>query len=260
MRYAIFFAYDGTNYHGWQRQPNALSVQQCIEESLALVLRQEIVVTGAGRTDTGVHARHMACHFDFPDRLDTAHLAFRLNSILPPDIAVDHLEAVPDTWHARFSATARTYHYYITTRKDPFNRTYVLRLYFPLDVGLMNQAAALLLQHKDFGCFCKSHSDNKTNLCTVTHAQWTTQPDGTLQFTITANRFLRNMVRAIVGTLIEVGKHRMTIEQFQSVLRSGKRTNAGESMPARALFLHHVEYPNTDVECPQTDVEYPQNK
>lgn len=242
MRYAIFFSYDGTAYHGWQFQPNAVTVQQRMEEALNTILRRKTGVTGAGRTDTGVHARQMACHFDFEETIDVVRLAQRLNSILPPDIAVSRVEEVAPDWHARFSATSRTYRYYITTTKDPFNRSYALRLYFPLDVEKMNEAAALLLEHKDFGCFCKAHSDNKTNICNVTHARWTTLPDGTLCFTVTANRFLRNMVRAIVGTLIEVGKGRMTIDDFRAVLHSGTRTRAGESVPAHALFLEEVKY------------------
>lgn len=248
MRYCIFFAYDGTAYHGWQYQPNAVTVQQRLEEALFMVLRQKVSVTGAGRTDTGVHARHMACHFDHDAQLDTTHLAFRLNSVLPADIAVSRVCVVAPDWHARFSATSRTYHYYITTHKSPFNRNYALRLYFALDVELMNKAATLLLTHQDFGCFCKSHSDNKTNICHVTQAQWTTMDDGTLCFTISANRFLRNMVRAIVGTLIEVGKHRLDVEGFRQVLMSGKRTKAGESVPAHGLFLEEVAYADTTFE------------
>lgn len=243
MRYAIFFSYDGTAYHGWQYQPNAVTVQQKLEEALATVMRQPIGVTGAGRTDTGVHARQMACHFDFAQQIDCAHLAFRLNSILPPDIAVSNICEVATDWHARFSPISRTYHYYITTHKDPFNRQYALRLYFALNIELMNEAAALLLDHEDFGCFCKSHSDNKTNICHITHARWNVLDDGTLRFRITANRFLRNMVRAIVGTLIEVGKGKMTIPQFRQVIESGQRTKAGESVPAHALFLEEVVYP-----------------
>ncbi len=248
MRYAIFFAYDGTAYHGWQNQPHSVTVQQKMEEALSLILRTPVTVVGAGRTDAGVHARQMACHLDLSEPVDAEWLCYRLNCVLPPDIAVSRVCSVPADWHARFSATSRTYRYYITTAKSPFNRAYTLRLHFSLDVGLMNQAAAMLLTHQDFGCFCKSHSDNKTNICRVTHAQWTTLPDGTLCFTITANRFLRNMVRAIVGTLIDVGKHRITTADFARILNSGTRTSAGESVPARALFLERVDY---DLPAPQ---------
>ncbi len=247
MRYAVFFSYDGTNYHGWQYQPNAVTVQQRLEEALAVVLRHRVSVTGAGRTATGVHARQMACHLDVDYQLDTGHLAYRLNSVLPPDIAVDRVERVADDWHARFSATSRTYHIYISTRKDTCNNKYALRLYFPLDMELMNRAADMLLDHQDFGCFCKSHSDNKTNICHITHARWTLQPGGVMCFRITANRFLRNMVRAIVGTLIEVGKHRMTLDQFRQVLQSGQRTQAGESVPACGLCLEEIVYGETAV-------------
>lgn len=244
MRYCIIFSYDGTDYHGWQFQPNANSVQEELEKALYTTLRQKVSVTGAGRTDTGVHARMMACHFDWPEQIDCAHLAFKLNCLLPEDVAVSEIKPVADDWHARFSATARTYHYYITTSKDAFNRRYALRLYFPLDIEQMNRAAELLLHHSDFGCFCKSHSDNKTNLCTVTEARWIRQDAHSFYFRVTANRFLRNMVRAIVGTLIEVGKGKMTIEQFEQVLHSGSRSNAGESVPAHGLFLENVNYPD----------------
>ena len=243
MRYCIIFSYDGTAYHGWQYQPNANSVQEELEKALFTTLREKVSVTGAGRTDTGVHARMMTCHFDWHEALDCAHLQFKLNCLLPEDIAVSEVKSVNEDWHARFTATARTYHYYITTRKDAFNRDYALRLYFPLDIEQMNRAASLLLKHNDFGCFCKSHSDNKTNLCTVTEAQWIVQDAHTFYFRVTANRFLRNMVRAIVGTLIEVGKGKMTIEQFEEVLHSGSRSNAGESVPARGLFLEKITYP-----------------
>ena len=245
MRYAIFFSYDGTAYHGWQRQPNAPTVQQELEQALNTALREAVSVVGAGRTDTGVHARMMACHFDYEGVIDCTHLTFKLNCLMPPDIAVSKIKEVAPDWHARFSAVSRTYHYYITMRKDPFNHAYALRLYFPLDLDKMNEAASLLLAHKDFGCFCKSHSDNKTNLCTVTEARWAELGDGRLVFRITANRFLRNMVRAIVGTLIEVGKGKMTLADFHSVLISGKRTEAGESVPAKGLFLENITYPTT---------------
>lgn len=242
MRYGIFFSYDGTAYHGWQNQPNAVTVQQKMEEALFVILRRRVCVTGAGRTDAGVHARQMACHLDLDEPVDTAWLEYRLNCVLPPDIAVSKVCGVESDWHARFSATSRTYCYYVTTQKSPFNRAYVLRLHFNLDVALMNEAAALLLLHEDFGCFCKSHSGNKTDICHVTHARWSVLPDGTLCFCISANRFLRNMVRAIVGTLLDVGKHRITTDDFARILNSGTRTCAGESVPARALFLERVEY------------------
>ncbi|MBO4730238.1 MAG: tRNA pseudouridine(38-40) synthase TruA [Bacteroidaceae bacterium] len=243
MRYCIIFAYDGTAYHGWQLQPNAPTVQQALETALHTALRAEISVVGAGRTDTGVHARMMACHFDYEEELDCDHLTFKLNCLLPTDIAVSDVKPVAADWHARFSAIARTYHYYIITRKDAFLHPYALHLYWALDIEQMNEAARLLLTHDDFGCFCKSHSDNKTNICTVTEAQWTATEDGMLVFRITANRFLRNMVRAIVGTLIEVGKGKMSIDDFRQVLLSGKRTEAGESVPAKGLFLEAIIYP-----------------
>ena len=243
MRYFIWFSYDGTRYHGWQLQPNADTVQAQLERALSLLLRHDVSVTGAGRTDTGVHARQMAAHFDVESLPSTPEdLAHRLNGVLPHDIAVHRIEAVSPDMHARFSATSRTYYYYVHTRKDPFLRQYSLELHYRLDYALMNRAALLLLEHHDFGAFCKAGSDVKTTLCHVTTAEWhQTSPD-TWYFEITANRFLRNMVRAVVGTLVEVGRHRMTLEEFQQVITSGRRTQAGESMPAHALFLERVEY------------------
>ena len=243
MRYFIWFSYDGTRYHGWQLQPNGDTVQAQLERGLSLLLRSDVSVTGAGRTDTGVHARQMAAHFDVESLPSTPEdLTHRLNGVLPYDIAVHRIEAVSPDMHARFSATSRTYYYYVHTRKNPFLRQYSLELHYHLDYALMNRAALLLLDHDDFGAFCKAGSDVKTTLCHVTAAEWhQTSPD-TWYFEITANRFLRNMVRAVVGTLVEVGRHRMTLDEFRHVIASGRRTKAGESMPAHALFLERVEY------------------
>ncbi|MBQ0075500.1 MAG: tRNA pseudouridine(38-40) synthase TruA [Prevotella sp.] len=243
MRYFIHLAYDGTRYHGWQIQPNGISVEGEIERCLSVLLREPVDIVGAGRTDAGVHARHMVAHFDFGP-IDEAQLTYRLNKILPPDITIYRIEVVSDDTHARFSATSRTYHYYISTQKSPFNRQYTWRTHYALDFELMNQAAAMLLQYKDFACFCKSHTDVKTTLCDVTEAQWIRTSDSEWYFRITANRFLRNMVRAVVGTLVEVGRHRMTLEDFRQVIEGKKRTMAGESMPGNALFLERVGYPN----------------
>ena len=218
MRYFIYFSYDGTNYHGWQIQPNANSVQEELQKALTTLLRKDVEVVGAGRTDTGVHARFMAAHF------------------------VSNIEQVADDMHARFSAVSRTYRYYVTTCKDPFNRNYSWQTHFELDFALMNEAAALLRDYEDFGAFCKSHSDVKTTLCDVMYAKWHQTSDDSWYFEITANRFLRNMVRAVVGTLVEVGRHRMTIDDFRKVIEGKKRTEAGESMPGHALFLERVEY------------------
>ena len=277
-RYFIHLSYDGTRYHGWQVQPRDISVQGEVERCLSILLQRTVSVTGAGRTDTGVHAAHMVAHFDFPNAsipdseggdisgecdIDEEQLAYRLNRMLPPDIVVYRIEPVADDMHARFSAKWRTYHYYVTTRQTPFNRNYMWQAFTwtdgngerrTLDFQLMNEAAAMLLEYKDFAAFCKAHTDVKTTLCDVVEARWMPMPSVCQQvkcdedaaadwvFVIKANRFLRNMVRAVVGTLVEVGRHRMTLEQFRAVLESKQRTRAGESMPAKALFLHKIEY------------------
>lgn len=242
-RYFIFFGYDGTNYHGWQIQPNANSVQQELQHALSLLLRKEMEVVGAGRTDTGVHARQMAAHFDWEgDELDCKQTVYRLNRILPRDIAVTDVHPVAADMHARFSATSRTYHYYIHTRKNPFERHYSLETHYPLDFEKMNKVAKLFLAHKDYAAFCKAGADNKTNICHVTEARWVQTSPTTWYFRITANRFLRNMVRAVVGTLIDVGRGRITEEQFTNILHNGTRSDAGESMPGNALFLEDVAY------------------
>lgn len=238
----IHLSYDGTAYHGWQVQPHSESVQGELQRALTTLLRKEVEVVGAGRTDTGVHARHMAAHFDWDEELDTTQLAYRLNRILPRDIAIQKIETVDGDMHARFSATARTYHYYIHLRKNPFRSRYSLETHYELDFEKMNRAAETLLETEDFGAFCKSHSDVKTTICKVTEARWIQQTDDEWYFRITANRFLRNMVRAVVGTLIEVGRGRASIEDFQRIIEGKKRTDAGESMPAHALFLEKVEY------------------
>ncbi len=242
MRYFVWFCYDGTRYHGWQVQPNGITVQEELERALSLLLREEIQVTGAGRTDTGVHARQMAAHFDTETAVDCAQLAVRLNGVLPCDIGVDRVEHVPDDRHARFSATARTYRYYIHYGKNPFARQYSLQTHYKLDFDRMNEAGRILMEYDDFGAFCKAGSDVKTTLCRVTHAAWHENGPGAWYFEISANRFLRNMVRAVVGTLIEVGRGRMSLDEFRQVIASGSRTKAGESMPAKALFLERVDY------------------
>ena len=256
MRYFIFFGYDGTNYHGWQIQPNANSVQQELQRALSILLRKEIEVVGAGRTDTGVHARNMAAHFDWnpeekvseekvsEERIPMAldQLVYRLNRILPRDIAVYEVREVDAGMHARFSATSRTYHYYIHTRKDPFERHYSLQMNYPLDFEKMNQAAQYFLHHEDYAAFCKAGGDNKTTICHVSAARWVQTSPTTWHFEITANRFLRNMVRAVVGTLIDVGRGKISMDQFLDILHNGSRSDAGESMPGNALFLEDVGY------------------
>ena len=242
MRYFVTLSYDGTRYHGWQIQPNGDSIQERLQGALSTLLRTEISVTGAGRTDAGVHARMMVAHFDYEEALDGQQLCYKLNRLLPYDIAIQKVEQVADDLHARFSATSRTYHYYIHTVKDPFSRAYSCELHYPLDFKKMNEAAAMLLNYEDFGAFCKSGADVKTTLCQVTAAEWHQTSPSTWYFEITANRFLRNMVRAVVGTLVDVGRGRLSLEEFQKVIEGKRRTEAGESMPGNALFLEDIKY------------------
>ncbi len=242
MRYFITLSYDGTRFHGWQIQPNGITVQEELQRALSILLRHDLQITGAGRTDQGVHARMMVAHFDVDDELDCQQLVYKLNKFLPYDIAVQKIERVSDDLHARFSATRRTYHYFVHTAKTPFLRAYSCELHYPLDFPLMNQAAQLLLQYEDFGAFCKAHADVKTTRCVVTEARWVQTSPSTWYFEITANRFLRNMVRAVVGTLIDVGRHRLSLDDFRKVIEGKRRTEAGESMPGNALFLENIEY------------------
>ena len=242
MRRFIQLSYDGSAYHGWQKQPNARSVQQTLQEALSTLLQTDIEVVGAGRTDAGVSARMMVAHFETSKACDNEQLVYKLNKLLPHDIAVQRIWEVPDEMHARFSATSRTYHYYIHTRKDPFVRQYSWLVTFPLDFARMNEAASRLPDFDDFTSFSKVNTDTKTNLCNVTEARWTREGENTWRFTITANRFLRNMVRAIVGTLIEVGRGRMTVDEFCQVIEQRNRCSAGDSVPGHALFLVDVSY------------------
>ncbi len=241
-RYFIWLSYDGTGYHGWQVQPNGISVQGELQRVLSTLLRQDISITGAGRTDAGVHARVMVAHFDFEGPLDCQQLAYKMNRMLPGDIVITKIEEVSPELHARFSAIARTYHYYIHTRKDPFQRHFSCEIHFPLDFEKMNEAGRILTTYEDFGAFCKAHSDVKTTLCRVTRAEWVQTSETTWYFVITANRFLRNMVRAVVGTLVDVGRGRISIEEFRHVIEGKRRSDAGESMPGNALFLEDVKY------------------
>ena len=242
-RYFVTLSYDGTRYHGWQIQPNGVSVQERLQEALSTLLRKPVAVTGAGRTDAGVHARMMVAHFDWEDdAIDGRQLAYKLNRLLPFDIAVNKVEAVSIEMHARFSATSRMYRYYIHTMKDPFQRAYSCEIHYPLDFSKMNEAAQVLMTYEDFGAFCKSGADVKTTLCQVTKAEWVQTSPTTWYFEIRANRFLRNMVRAVVGTLIEVGRGRLSLDDFKRVIEGKQRSDAGESMPGNALFLEDVVY------------------
>ena len=241
-RYFITLSYDGTRYHGWQIQPNGDSVQERLQGALSTLLREEVAVTGAGRTDAGVHARMMVAHFDFATPIDGQQLTYKLNKILPYDIAVEKVEQVSEDMHARFSATSRTYHYYIHTQKDPFLRAYSCELHYALDFEKMNEAGRILMTYEDFGAFCKAGADVKTTLCQVTAARWVQTSETTWYLEITANRFLRNMVRAVVGTMIDVGRGRLSLEDFRKVIEGKQRSDAGESMPGHALFLEKVAY------------------
>ena len=242
MRYFMRLAYRGAEFHGWQSQPNDISVQETIEKAMTMVLRQPIKITGAGRTDAGVNAATMIAHFDAEPIADAAQLVHQLNSVLPKDIAIYKIFAIHDDAHARFDAVSRTYKYFAHTQKNPF--VYPLSWQCPptLDFDAMNQAAEHLLRYTDFTSFSKLHTDVKTNNCRVTYARWAKEGDQWV-FTITADRFLRNMVRAIVGTLVDVGRNKITIEQFCEIIEKKDRCKAGTSMPGNALFLWDVAYP-----------------
>ena len=243
MRYFVYLSYDGTRFHGWQIQPNGISVQAEMQNALATLLRQPVEVVAAGRTDAGVHACKMVAHFDTDATFQTSQLAYQLNRLLPRDIAVDHLKEVPGELHARFSALSRTYHYFIHTRKDPFVDQFSCLLRYKLDFPLMNEAGRILASYDDFGAFCKTHTDVKTTICHVKEARWEQMSSHHYRFTITANRFLRNMVRAVVGTMVDVGRGKLSLEDLRGIIESKNRCRAGESMPAKALFLADVTYP-----------------
>ena len=242
MRYFIYLSYDGARYHGWQIQPNGISVQEVLNKALSTLLREPIEVTGAGRTDAGVNASLMVAHFDCQQATDNGQLTYRLNKLLPPDIVIHKIQQVKDDAHARFSATSRTYHYYIITEKSPFE-PYAYRFPQPLDFDKMNEAAKTLFDYIDFTSFSKLHTDVKTNNCHIITARWEQLSPIKWQFTITADRFLRNMVRAIVGTLLDVGRGVLTIEQFREIIEKKDRCSAGTSVPGNALFLADITYP-----------------
>ena len=243
-RYCMQLSYNGAPFFGWQVQPEQPSVQETLETALSLLLKEKVAVTGCGRTDTGVHAREYFAHFDSDTTLseaDCAQLCFRLNSFLPKEIAIQRIYVVADDFHARYDATSRTYRYYVNVKKDPFvtDRSYYVGV--PLDVAKMNEAAALLLGVHDFTSFSKVHTQVNNFICDVTEAEWRCE-GSQLIFTISANRFLRNMVRAVVGTLLDVGRGKLTVEQFVEILEKKDRRCAGTSVPAHALFLENVRY------------------
>lgn len=242
-RYFIYMGYDGTAYHGWQVQPNGISVQETLQKALSTLVRRRVEVVGAGRTDAGVHARLMVAHADLDEGTDIVRLADKLNRLLPPDVVVYRLRRVADDAHARFDALYRRYQYQIVVRKDPFSRRYAWRVFCPLDFARMNEAASVLSEYTDFTSFSKVHTDVKTNNCRIMHAGWEQSGSGEWVFTIQADRFLRNMVRAVVGTLVEVGRGRLTLEGFRRVIEAKDRCRAGSSVPACGLFLVDVGYP-----------------
>ena len=258
MRYSIILCYDGSSFFGWQTQNGVPTVQGTLEDALGKLLRSQISVTGAGRTDTGVNAIGYIAHFDAPEGLDAEALGYKLNAILPPSIVVLRVAGAPAEFHSRFDATKREYTYFLHRRKDPFAAHYSWQCLYGLDIQAMNSAAEKLLGTHDFRCFQKTGTDVKTSVCTVTEAGWHPYtpthcslmgfPAGEedyLYFRISADRFLRNMVRAIVGSLIDVGRGKMSPEHFASLLDSSSlsRSDAGESVPGHALFLSGITYP-----------------
>ncbi|HBG57029.1 tRNA pseudouridine(38-40) synthase TruA [Proteiniphilum sp. UBA1028] len=244
-RFFAKLSYNGRNYVGWQIQPNGISVQQVVQNALSVILRESVVIVGAGRTDAGVHARRMVAHFDWDgDAFSTDTLVAKLNSFLPKDISVSDIRPVKPDAHARFSALTRTYSYHVITQKDPFLHQLTYRLHFLPDIQRMNMLCRVLKEYSDFTSFSKLHTDVKTNLCKIESAQWEKTGDHQYVFTITADRFLRNMVRAIVGTLLEAGRGRVDERGFRRIIEAKNRSVAGDSVPGHALFLEEVMYPD----------------
>ncbi len=247
-RYFIKLSFNGRNYNGWQVQGNTPTVQKTLNDALTTIFRENIHTLGAGRTDTGVHAEEFYAHFDTDNtKLLATHdlrlaAVYKLNGVLPQDIAVQGILPVKNDAHARFDALSRTYKYYVSKHKDPFKNELVYFLYGKLNVGLMNEAANLLMEYKDFTSFAKLHTNTKTNNCKIFIAEWTEIND-LLVFTIKADRFLRNMVRAVVGTLLDIGRGKIDINDFKSIIESKNRSDAGYSVPAHGLFLNKIEYP-----------------
>lgn len=246
MRYFIELAYHGRAYFGWQYQPSAVSVQETLEKALFTFLQKKTPVVGAGRTDTGVHASQYYVHVDTCEILNRQLFIYKLNAILPDDIAVFDVFEVPQNAHARFDAISRSYTYTVVQKKDPFLKDTAYYVKNTLDVEEMNRGAALLKNYQDFKCFSKSRTDVRTYNCTITEAYWE-QTEKKLTFHITADRFLRNMVRAIVGTLLEIGLGKMQVEQLPFIIQSRDRQQAGTSVPAKGLFLTGIDYPETIV-------------
>jgi tRNA pseudouridine38-40 synthase len=243
-RYFMFLSYEGTNYHGWQIQPAAITVQQTLNNVLSLILGEKINSIGVGRTDAGVHATIFCVHFDsYRNDIDLdKKLIFRLNSFLPADISIKSIRKVIPEANARFSAISRTYKYYIQKTKDPFKQLWSWYVNYPLDISLMNTACDILKEYTDFTSFSRLHSNTKTNICNISSAEWL-ENDNEVIFTITSNRFLRNMVRAIVGTMVDIGVGKIGIEDFKKIIEHKDRCTAGKSAPAKGLFLTDICYP-----------------
>ena len=243
FRYFLDISYKGTNYHGWQKQKNANSVQQEIEKGLSTMFQSKVGIMGSGRTDTGVHARQQIAHFDSSVQLDVSNLVFKLNRILPNDIVVKAALHVHSEAHARFDANLRSYQYFIHQNRDPFKEGVSYYFSKPLDIEKMNRASKMLIGEQDFQSFSKVKTEVNNFICNIKTAEWILQNDS-LVFCVTANRFLRGMIRALVGTLLEVGQEKMSIEEFQEVIKIKDRTKAGRAVPAEGLFLTNVEYPS----------------
>lgn len=241
QRYFIHLAYNGANYCGWQTQPQLPTVQETLEKALSTLLRQPIAIVGCGRTDTGVHASDYYAHFDAEGDMDCGQLCFKLNSFLPADIAIFRIFSVAINAHARFDATARTYQYHVSDRRLPFRQGLYSRIYFAPNIERMNEAARVLMEYEDFTSFAKLHTQVKTNICHLSHAEWTQEGDEWV-FTIRSNRFLRNMVRSVTGTLLDVGRGKLTIDGLRRIVEQKDRCAAGVSMPPQGLFLCKVEY------------------
>lgn len=243
-RFFITLSYNGKNYVGWQIQPNGMSVQQALQDALSVILRKDVMVVGAGRTDAGVHAREMIAHFDWDrDNFSADDLVYKLNNFLPKDISLSSIREVHPDAHARFSAVSRTYKYFVTTVKEPFLHEYTYRLFFQPDIDRMNTLCDILKEYSDFTSFSRLHTDVKTNNCRIEYARWEKKGD-IYEFTIQADRFLRNMVRAIVGTLLQAGRGQLDEQGFRHIIEAKNRNVAGDSAPGHALFLEKVIYPD----------------
>lgn len=243
MRYFFELKYDGAAYCGWQRQPHSPSVQQTIEQALSKILRSPTEIVGAGRTDTGVNASYYVAHFDTVAEFDHGQLLYKLNMMLPANISLDSITRVADDAHARFDAREREYTYFISPTKNPFRRNSAWMYYIPLDIARMNEAAEVLLHNDDFTSFAKLNSNNKTNICHIYDCRWSEEADGILRFTIRADRFLRNMVRSIVGTLVDVGRGRYTVAEFAEIVMARDLSRSSAGAPAQGLFLSDIIYP-----------------